>query len=161
MHLFRWLLFNVLIGNADNHLKNISFLISDEGISVAPSYDLLCTAVYETKAITPNSARWPETQLALTIGSATRFMDIRRSHLLEAGQALGLAKATVEREIERMVTQLPAKAAALNEAIEMGFEKEYESDPNIEAYKRHFSGELRLIRAIRAIVIDEMCSQLS
>ncbi|WP_236574199.1 HipA domain-containing protein [Hydrogenophaga sp. PBL-H3] len=41
MALFRWLLFNTLVGNSDSHLKNISFLISHEGVQIAPFYDLL------------------------------------------------------------------------------------------------------------------------
>jgi len=34
--LFRWLLFNLAIGNDDCHLKNLSFLVSHEGIDLAP-----------------------------------------------------------------------------------------------------------------------------
>ena len=36
LRLYRWLMFNVLIGNDDNHLKNISFMVSAEGIEVSP-----------------------------------------------------------------------------------------------------------------------------
>lgn len=160
MHLFRWLLFNVLIGNGDNHLKNISFLVSEEGISVAPAYDLLSTAVYDTKVIADTTARWPDTVLALTIGKATRFSDIRRSHLLEAGQTLGLAKATVEREIERMLKAFPVKTEILTEAIKANFEKDCANSPDIEAARRHFAGELRLLLAIRKIIVADMCRQL-
>ena len=45
--LLRWALFNFLIGNADAHAKNISFLYADGTIRLAPFYDLLSTAVYE------------------------------------------------------------------------------------------------------------------
>lgn len=157
MHLFRWLLFNVLIGNGDNHLKNISFLVSEEGISVAPAYDLLSTAVYDTKVIADTTARWPDTALALTIGTATRFSDIRRSHLLEAGQTLGLAKATVVREITRMLKAFPVKADHLIDAIQANFENEY---ANPETARRHFAGELRLLLAIRKVIVADMCRQL-
>lgn len=44
--LFQWLVFNVLVGNTDAHLKNLSFLVSSTGIQLAPFYDLICTAVY-------------------------------------------------------------------------------------------------------------------
>jgi serine/threonine-protein kinase HipA len=160
MHLFRWVLFNVLIGNGDNHLKNISFLVSEEGIGVAPAYDLLSTAVYDTKVIADTTARWPDTALALTIGTATRFSDIRRFHLIEAGQTLGLAKTTVEREIERMLKVIPVKADLLLEAIQAGFEKECANSPDIETAMRHFVGELRLLLAIRKVIVADMCRQL-
>jgi serine/threonine-protein kinase HipA len=44
--LLDWLVFNYLIGNADAHAKNISFLLPPEGPRLAPFYDLMCTAVY-------------------------------------------------------------------------------------------------------------------
>lgn len=160
MHLFRWVLFNVLIGNGDNHLKNISFLVSEEGIGVAPAYDLLSTAVYDTKVIADTTARWPDTALALTIGTATRFSDIRRFHLMEAGQTLGLAKTTVEREIARMLKVIPVKADLLSEAIQANFENEYAISPDGETARRHFAGELRLLLAIRKVIVADMCRQL-
>jgi serine/threonine-protein kinase HipA len=39
-------IFNVLVGNADAHGKNYSFLYLAGGIDFAPLYDLLCTAAY-------------------------------------------------------------------------------------------------------------------
>lgn len=47
LHLLRWSLFNFLIGNADAHAKNLSFLYHAKGVRLAPFYDLLSTAVYE------------------------------------------------------------------------------------------------------------------
>lgn len=44
--LIEWIVFNVLVGNMDGHAKNLSLLISDGNTSLAPFYDLVCTAVY-------------------------------------------------------------------------------------------------------------------
>jgi serine/threonine-protein kinase HipA len=45
--LFRWAVFNYLIGNADAHAKNISLLYAEPPKPrLAPFYDLVCTAVY-------------------------------------------------------------------------------------------------------------------
>jgi serine/threonine-protein kinase HipA len=45
--LLRWLIFNLLVGNADAHGKNLSLLYHADGrISVAPFYDLVCTLHY-------------------------------------------------------------------------------------------------------------------
>lgn len=41
-----WICFNILIGNNDSHSKNISLLLVDGKIELAPFYDLLCTAIY-------------------------------------------------------------------------------------------------------------------
>lgn len=41
-----WICFNLLIGNNDSHSKNISFLLKNGKIELAPFYDLLSTAVY-------------------------------------------------------------------------------------------------------------------
>ncbi len=45
--LLRWFLFNFLIGNADAHGKNLSFLYDQGAVRLAPFYDLLSTAAYE------------------------------------------------------------------------------------------------------------------
>jgi len=45
--LLRWALFNFMIGNADAHGKNISFLYADGQVRLTPFYDLISTAVYE------------------------------------------------------------------------------------------------------------------
>ncbi len=44
--LLKWVSFNVLIGNADAHAKNLSMLLSQTGIWLAPFYDILSTTVY-------------------------------------------------------------------------------------------------------------------
>lgn len=45
-NLLKWVMFNLLIGNADSHAKNLSFLYNDGEITLSPFYDLLCTKVY-------------------------------------------------------------------------------------------------------------------
>jgi serine/threonine-protein kinase HipA len=90
------LVFNVLIGNRDNHLKNISFLADPAGINLAPAYDLLSTAVYG-KAFANERAHWPRSTLPFTLGTAPTFADVKRKHLLAAAQALGLAPSTARR----------------------------------------------------------------
>lgn len=43
-------IFNYLIGNTDNHVKNIAMLYSEDlkGIRLAPAYDLLSTVIYDS-----------------------------------------------------------------------------------------------------------------
>jgi len=42
----RWVAFNVLVGNADAHAKNLSMIWTRTGIRLAPFYDILSTSVY-------------------------------------------------------------------------------------------------------------------
>lgn len=55
--IIQWIIFNYLIGNSDAHAKNLSFLINkinyeksemtiEEGMQVAPHYDLICGTIY-------------------------------------------------------------------------------------------------------------------
>ena len=55
IELINRIVFNYLIGNADAHGKNFSLLYTDSGITFAPAYDILCTAVgyYEPDKIYP------------------------------------------------------------------------------------------------------------
>jgi len=47
LRILDWALFNLIIGNADAHGKNLSFFIKKEGISVAPYYDLLSNLMHK------------------------------------------------------------------------------------------------------------------
>ena len=44
--LLKWVAFNVLVGNADAHGKNLSLIWNNGGIRLAPYYDILSTMVY-------------------------------------------------------------------------------------------------------------------
>jgi len=45
--LLKWLIFNLVVGNNDSHLKNLAFLQTEEEIRLAPFYDLLSTSIYK------------------------------------------------------------------------------------------------------------------
>jgi len=47
LKLLDWTIFNLIIGNADAHGKNISYFVKGSGISVAPYYDLLSIVMHE------------------------------------------------------------------------------------------------------------------
>jgi serine/threonine-protein kinase HipA len=161
LQLFRWVAFNALVGNGDNHIKNISFIVDAGGINVAPAYDLLCTAVYDTKAMANENAKWPGTALAFSLGDVYTFADVRRDHVLEAGRILGLAEATAERELVRMLKAVPAEADKLIAEIGGRAAHEAATCPEPDAAAQHIAGELRLLAAIRHIVLADMCRQLA
>ena len=161
LQLYRWVVFNVLTGNGDNHLKNLSFLVDASGINVAPAYDLLCTAVYDTKALADGNAHWPHTQLAFFLGDAKTFAAVTRAHVIEAGKTLGLAEATATRELDRLVKAIPAAAERLIADIDADIEKDVAASPDPDAARAYVVGEMRMLRAAKHIVLDGMARQLA
>lgn len=45
--LARIAVFDYLVGNCDNHLKNLSILYEGETLRLAPAYDMVCTTFFE------------------------------------------------------------------------------------------------------------------
>jgi serine/threonine-protein kinase HipA len=70
LNLISWTIFNYLAGNADAHAKNLSLLITREGVALAPFYDLVSTAAY----------RELTEKLALKIGGENRPEWIQKRH---------------------------------------------------------------------------------
>ena len=55
---YRRLVYNLLVANSDNHLKNPSVLLSAEGMEVAPAYDPLTTgSTFPTSVLIRKSPR--------------------------------------------------------------------------------------------------------
>ena len=106
--LFAWLVFNVLVGNSDAHLKNLSFLVSHEGIQLAPFYDLLSVATYDSTAYDKKS--WPtQTRLAWPIQGVSHFSAINRAFILEAGATLNWPKPRLRACWKRCAVELCRK----------------------------------------------------
>lgn len=85
-----WICFNLLIGNNDSHSKNISFLLKDNKIELAPYYDLLCTAIY------PRLKK----QFSFMIGDRDDASRIGKNQLDSLDSTLGVKEGTM---CERMV----------------------------------------------------------
>ena len=118
-------MFNFLIGSDDNHLKYISFKVDAGGIRIAPAYELLSTAAYNTRAFAPDSAHWPQSPFAIPIGSAAAFSEVRRSHLIEAAKVLGITSATAQRILETMLMDILSHADEI--ILEIGCEREQQT----------------------------------
>ena len=159
--LYRWLAFNIVAGNADSHLKNISFLVDASGIRHAPAYDLLCTAVYETRAMAEERAAWPEVALTIPLEHANTFATVTRADVIAAGRILGLAEATAERQLDALLAAVSAAAERLISEIAADSGREAATSPSAEAARAHIEGELRMLRAIRHIVIRDMTERLA
>lgn len=154
--LYAWLVFNVLVGNNDAHLKNLSFLVDDRGIELAPHYDLLCTVVYESTVY--GGRQWPQdSTLAWPILGQSRFADINRTALLDAGVALGLQMATAKRVLDKMLSQIVDKAQSLYDEVSVENAQIVQGQPELGAT---MAGEARCLRAIIHNVIKPMAKQV-
>lgn len=108
----RRLVFNILIGNGDAHLKNWSLIYRDpQTPTLAPAYDLVATFVYRP------SVEGPE-EMALGFGRSKRFEDVRISTFSRLDQKLG-AKAelgdTARILVGHVIAEWPRAAALLED----------------------------------------------
>ncbi|MDA0887154.1 MAG: type II toxin-antitoxin system HipA family toxin [Cyanobacteria bacterium] len=95
--------FNALIGNHDAHAKNFSLLYTERTPTLAPLYDLLCTAVYPTLTA----------KMAMKLGSKYRFSEVQSRHWEKFAEAAGLSWAQTRKRVIRMAAQLPSMARHL------------------------------------------------
>ncbi len=91
-----WICFNILIGNNDSHSKNISFLIIDEKIELAPFYDLLCTAIY------PKLKR----DFSFKVGDRNNASRIGKNQFEMVDKELGLKVGTMAKRASEMSEKL-------------------------------------------------------
>ena len=103
IRLLEAVVFNTLIGNHDAHAKNFSLLYAGEMPSLAPLYDLLCTAVY------PRLTK----KMAMKLGSKYRFSEVQMRHWERFAQEAGLSWAQTRKRVVGMAEQLPAAARGL------------------------------------------------
>jgi serine/threonine-protein kinase HipA len=155
IRLFSWLVFNVLIGNGDAHLKNLSFLVTHRGVALAPAYDLLAVGVYDTPVF--GKDRWPATELAWPLPDVRRFADATGERLVAAARELGLARETATRLLIRMATRIAPVAQRLLEDILAENERLLADHPERAAT---LGGEARTLRAIVEVVIRDMAARL-
>ncbi len=100
--LLRWLIFNLLLGNADGHAKNLSLLHSTAGgWRLAPCYDLVCTAAY------PRLDR----RAAMAVGGQADPGQVGRRHWERLAERVGVGRAFLLGEVRSLAERLPTLAA--------------------------------------------------
>jgi serine/threonine-protein kinase HipA len=118
-----WTCFNLLIGNNDSHSKNLSFLLKDGKIELAPFYDLLCTAIYpnlkqnfsfligdrdNSSQIGKNQLEMVDQNLGIKLGVMSERMLLMREKLLENKDGLAdeLSRELPHAKIIKRISQL-------------------------------------------------------
>jgi serine/threonine-protein kinase HipA len=113
--LLRWQIFNVIVGNADAHAKNLS-LLWDDGWRLAPFYDLVCTRGYErldrrlamaiAKERNPDRLRRPHFE------ACARDVDVKPSWLVD------VARNMAEQTISVLPDAIEAAGVSRSAAVE-------------------------------------------
>mgnify|MGYP000595609127 CR=1 FL=1 len=93
-------LFNLFVGNRDAHGKNFSLLFTDEGLQLAPLYDVVSTDVYP--GLSP--------RLAMKIGGQDETAMIYPRHWERFAKEAGLAFPQVRRRLLDLAKELPEAA---------------------------------------------------
>ena len=88
---------NALLGNHDAHAKNFSLLYAGATPTLAPLYDILCTAVYDN--LTP--------KMAMKLGGKYKFTDLLAQHWEQFAQTAGLSKAQTKKRVLHIAQELP------------------------------------------------------
>ena len=76
--LLRWAIFQVLIGNTDAHGKNVSFYCDEQGLRLAPAYDMVCMEALDagfpdTYAMAVGAREGVDAEVGLLLGAAGRL----------------------------------------------------------------------------------------
>lgn len=83
IELAKQVIFNLIIGNVDNHLKNISFFYEKNLLSLTPLYDVLNIAMYKDEI---------DDTFSLFIGNATCFDELEKEDFLKLADDLKIDK---------------------------------------------------------------------
>lgn len=100
-----WVVFNVLVHNADAHAKNISILRTPDGRqNLAPFYDLVCTGAYAL-----------DHRMAMSVGGQFDPGEIAKKNWVQLASEIGIGKSLVLKVVEEMATRV---SCILDEKVE-------------------------------------------
>jgi serine/threonine-protein kinase HipA len=95
--LLAWLVFNVLVHNADAHAKNVSLLRAEAGWQeLAPFYDLVCTGAYDL-----------DHRMAMAVGGQFDPGAIGKKNWLQLAKDISIGKTLVLKTVSEMGDRIP------------------------------------------------------
>ena len=149
--IFRWVLFNLLIGNNDAHLKNLSVFAGRYGYALTPHYDLVSTAAWAAPdRVGAGESAWPAVSLSFPTGNATRYSEVTLADVIAFAKGLGIPQPTALRYVKRLVDAIIPAA----EKVQTEFEARTDVPPGVRA------GQIRMLLSIRHLPINTMVTKL-
>jgi len=104
-NILNWAIFNFIIGNADAHGKNLSFLYNEGHVRVAPFYDLISTAVYKRL----------NNKFAMKMGDQSDARYLPQDTLVKFAVEIGIDIRTVRTAFIRLMDNIETKLTQLAE----------------------------------------------
>jgi serine/threonine-protein kinase HipA len=148
--IFNWIVFNFITGNADAHLKNLSFFTGKEGLEMTPHYDLLNTTSYAT-----TQANWMDTHMVSELAGVKKFGDVTITTLLDVAKQMRVG---AEKNILKDISQMCQRVLESSQLIYQELESRNAEKPD---HLKLTPGEFQHLRAIIHGPISEACTQLS
>jgi len=134
--LLQWGLFNLLVGNADAHGKNLSLLYdANGGIRLAPFYDLVCTRNYKRIA----------RDMAMGYGGMFDPDLVGAEHLEAFARDLGIRPNVVSRELDEMMDRVTSGLAL----VTAKFAELFGKSPVLERLPIVIRKQIRRVRSQR------------
>ena len=112
-NMLNWSLFNFIIGNADAHGKNVSFLYAEGHARVAPFYDIISTAVYERV----------NNKFAMKMGGQKDPRYLQGSDLRHFATDIGVDIRTVKSALADLLKRIEVESVKLSHEYNELFEK--------------------------------------
>ena len=109
--LLKWFIFNLVVGNNDSHSKNLAFLQTEEGIRLAPFYDLLSTSIYKKIG----------QKFAFKIGGQNLWFKLKRRHFDKLSAELGLKEDVLPKMALKILSDVGKKLPKLVEEFKERF----------------------------------------
>ena len=153
--LFTWLVFNILVGNDDCHLKNLSFHVHHDAIELAPHYDLLSTGAYHTKAFADENGKWNQVPMAFPLPGAKTFGEVTLEAVLAAADVLGLPRPIAQRIVKQVTSGAEkefGKILAAHEELAKNAPADRAANIGIEG---------RLLRVVHHVTLRDMLDRLT
>ncbi len=107
LRLWDELIYDYLVGNTDNHIKNFSLLYAQDlhSIQLAPAYDIISTVIYDGSSM----------DMAIGIGGERNISNITREHFAKAADEAGLGKKLALSHLDTLCEHFQS---ALNDAVD-------------------------------------------
>ena len=100
-------IYNVIIGNADAHGKNFSLLYGPGGVTLAPLYDLMCTAAYPELSA----------NLAMRIAKRATLKDFKPDTWDAFAKEVGVGAPHVRRRVQALAAAMSRRAPGVADEI--------------------------------------------
>lgn len=107
--LLRYVTFNVIVGNADLHGKNVSLLHHGDGtITLAPLYDVMCTTYYDGTG----DRRRVDTEPGLFVAGRRDITAIDAADLVDEAESWHIRRSTARAVVDEIVDAVDAAIPA-------------------------------------------------